>query len=168
MKLPVLDHQHTPSKEKVKLNTWWDFMLHSNQLFDKKTGIAACYHCGATIKLPVEYGKLLPLIAYKASIGATVIFRVLLNILDDHTSMQPILVVITAVLSAAFLLFAVVKVATSRILSQYHWVCFDDTDKCISSNVIQETVADTNRIRYSIWLGAATTYTVIWLTQWFG
>lgn len=165
MKLPDLGHRHTPSREKDVQNIWWDFMLHSNQLYDRKTGIATCYNCGARIKVPVEYGKDLPLIAYKMSIGTTAIFRLLLNVLHDHTTIPPILIVITAVLSATLLLYALLKVAISRILTNYSWICFDDADK---SSVVQETIKDNKRIRYCISLGIATTYTIVLLTQSFG
>lgn len=168
MKLPDLGHLHTPSKEKVRLEIWWDFMLHSDQLYDKKTGIATCTTCNSKIKLPVDYGKRLPLVAYKNSIGVTIVFRALLNILNDYTPLSPILVVITAFLASALLLVALLKMGVSWTLARYGWSCFDDTDRYALSSVIQETSEDNRRIRDSIVLGIGTTYTIVLLTQLFG
>lgn len=142
-----MPHRHTPSSERGEVHIWLDFLLHGSQLYDKKTGLSKCSLCGAEIRVPTEYGKIMPIWAYGYSLGSYAVFLLILQQLHDNTTWGNGSMILLALLCGICMFAFVKRINKARLLTQYQWVeiSCDSPDELFEKEIRD----DNKRIRYA-------------------
>lgn len=141
-------HSHNPSCQRTRGRIWWDFLLHSTQLYDRRTNTAKCKACGVTLKVPSVFGKEMPVRAFLYSACTTICYYYLLWFLRMKLSWSiAVCIVVATALGLCFFFFQR-RIHAANLLAFGEWseiVASGEINDGILQVLLKAEAADENR-----------------------